>query len=220
MPEVKKHLVDQNAARISMSMDLIRGLQFSHVLELGAGDFSFRTRFAENEAFRWTSADFSGQPDVRVDLNVPKVSLPFADGSVDLVIATQLLEHLLWPQTLLRECWRVMSARGSILISVPNIVSLSYRLSWLLGRIPSCAACGNLPNGLGPTTYCNEESEYVGGHVIDFNMERITSLLVQTGFRVDKIQGSGLYWRKQILPAWLLPASLASNIIVLASRRG
>ena len=48
------------------------------------------------------------------------VHLPFADGSVDAVVALQVIEHL-WDQPgFLRECRRILRPAGTLLLSTPN----------------------------------------------------------------------------------------------------
>jgi SAM-dependent methyltransferase len=152
-------------------------------------------------------------------MNLENMILPVKAESFDLIICTEVLEHLLWPQKLLKEAMRVLCNSGKILLSVPNITSLTYRVSWLLGHIPSCASSGNLPLGLGSTAYEKPNGGLVGGHVIDFNIKRIVSLLRSTGFNVVTVRGSGIIWHKQLLPHWFVPVSLSSNIICLAEKK-
>lgn len=68
-------------------------------------------------------------PDIRVvrgDLQ----RLPFADGSVEVVVTLQVIEHL-WDQPgFLRECARVLAPAGTIIVSTPN------RLTFSPGREP------------------------------------------------------------------------------------
>ncbi|MFC1828174.1 methyltransferase domain-containing protein [Thermodesulfobacteriota bacterium] len=185
------------------------------VLEIGAGDYSFN--YLEGSKL-WIKIDFSPPCDVIFDFNIQKLNLPFISGSFDLIICTQVLEHLLWPQQLLKECHRILASNGRILISVPNVVSLTYRIAWLLGRIPSCAASGNLPVELGSTSYRNKEGSLVGGHVIDFNNKRTFRLLESCNFKILTVKGSGIIWKKQIIPHQLVPSNLSSDIICLAEK--
>jgi len=207
------------SARIVVTEELIASARPRFVLELGAGDFSFETMRHALPVVRWTKADFQPPCDVVCDLNRPEFHLPFADASFDMVIMTELIEHLLWPHLLLRETHRVLGAGGHLIVSVPNCVSLSYRLAWLWGHVPSCAAAGNLPAPLGMTAYPVAGGGTIAGHVIDFNWARLKALLVHEKFDPVCVRGSGLYWYRQWLPPWALPARWASNLIVKAVRR-
>jgi len=203
--------------RLTVSETMIRGLRPHNVLEIGAGDFSF-DYMRNMAAGAWIKADFALPCDVICDFNSVSLSLPFSDQQFDLIICTEVLEHLLWPQQLLKEAHRVLTPKGKIIVSVPNITSLSYRFAWLMGRIPSCAASGNLPPELGSTAYRKNDESLVGGHVIDFDLKRLQGLLNLTGFKAVIIRGSGIIWHRQILPHWLVPPSLSSNIICLAEK--
>jgi hypothetical protein len=129
-----------------------------------------------------------------------------------------LFENLFWPQRLLKEISRVLVYEGKLLASVPNVTSLTYRLAWLMGRIPSCAASGNLPLELGSIACSKGDGELIRGHVIDFNMKIILGLLKLSGFRMVIVRGSGIIWYRQILPSWIVPTPLSSNIICLAEK--
>ena len=166
----------------------------------------------------WIRADLAPPCTIVADFNTEEGCLPFHSHCFDIVICTEVLEHLLWPQRLLTECHRVLSAQGCMVISVPNMVSLTYRFAWLMGRIPSCAAGGNMPFEMVRTSYQKESGGYVAGHVVDFNRERLSCLLESCGFKMTCTKGSGIFWHRQILPHWLVPTNLASNIICLAKK--
>ena len=205
------------SGRITVTENIIKDLNVRKVLEIGAGDYSFD--YTKNsKSISWIKADFAKPCDVICDFNSDRLILPFAGGEFDLVICTEVVEHLFWPQRVLKESHRVLSHGGKILVSVPNVNSLTYRLAWLIGRIPSCAASGNLPRELGSTAYSKGHGELIGGHVIDFNMKRILGLLELSGFRTVVTCGSGIIWHRQILPHWIVPPSLSSNIICVAEK--
>ncbi|MDQ7857904.1 MAG: class I SAM-dependent methyltransferase [Armatimonadota bacterium] len=60
--------------------------------------------------------------------------LPFADDSVDLVVAGEILEHLPFPEVLVSEAARVLVPTGTLLGSTPNALRLKNRLRFALGR--------------------------------------------------------------------------------------
>ena len=59
--------------------------------------------------------------------------LPIADEQVDLILVTDLLEHTIIPERVLRECLRVLRPGGQMVVTVPNLVSYNNRLSILSG---------------------------------------------------------------------------------------
>ncbi len=49
-----------------------------------------------------------------------ELELPFADGSIDMVLLAHTLEYSEQPVQLLQEIWRVLSPSGQLLVLVPN----------------------------------------------------------------------------------------------------
>jgi SAM-dependent methyltransferase len=62
--------------------------------------------------------------------------LPFDEGSFDVVVAGELLEHVRDPERLAREVERVLRPGGTFVGSVPNAFRVKNRLRFLLGRKP------------------------------------------------------------------------------------
>jgi len=70
-------------------------------------------------------------------VDVEKDLFPFQDGSIDLIIANQILEHtkeLFW---IFHEISRTLKPGGRLIIGVPNLASLHNRILLLIGRQPS-----------------------------------------------------------------------------------
>jgi len=61
-------------------------------------------------------------------------ALPFADGVFDTVICSEILEHILCPDQLLREILRVLKPGGRVILTVPNLHCFRNRLDVLLGK--------------------------------------------------------------------------------------
>jgi len=62
--------------------------------------------------------------------------LPFADGTFDVVVAGELLEHLAVPKAVVDEGRRVLAPGGRLVGSVPNAFRLKSRLRFAVGRHP------------------------------------------------------------------------------------
>jgi SAM-dependent methyltransferase len=70
-------------------------------------------------------------------LDLERDRLPFESGSVDIVIANQVLEHtkeLFW---IAHEVSRVLRVGGSFVVGVPNLASLHNRVLLAFGRQPT-----------------------------------------------------------------------------------
>jgi len=70
---------------------------------------------------------------VVVNLNT-STGLPFADRTFDLVVCSDILEHLLEPLIVLNEAIRVLRDDGVVVISVPNHFYWPMRLRLLFGK--------------------------------------------------------------------------------------
>ena len=70
-------------------------------------------------------------------IDIERDALPFANGTVDIIIANQVLEHtkdIFW---IFHEISRVLKVGGSLIVGVPNLASLHNRILLALGRQPS-----------------------------------------------------------------------------------
>jgi 2-polyprenyl-3-methyl-5-hydroxy-6-metoxy-1,4-benzoquinol methylase len=68
------------------------------------------------------------------DLEDPSIFDSFADGSFDVAVFGDVLEHLRDPLPVLRRARRLLAPGGSVVISVPNVAHGDVRLSLLAGR--------------------------------------------------------------------------------------
>jgi len=89
------------------------------VLDLGAGeDPTYRGLLPLAEGAQVLTVDLFPGPEVAVTADFAR-SLPLRSGSVEAVLALNLLEHLYQPQVLLRETARVLRPGGALLLYVP-----------------------------------------------------------------------------------------------------
>ncbi|MFN2468620.1 MAG: class I SAM-dependent methyltransferase [Gaiellaceae bacterium] len=105
--------------------------------------------------------------------------LPFADASADVVLAGEILEHVVDTEGFLREIGRVLAAGGAVSLSTPNILWWKHRLSLLAGRYPDALEY-RLRYG----------DDF--GHVRLFGPGELRGLLEEVGFRDVRIVGKRL----------------------------
>ncbi len=105
--------------------------------------------------------------------DVIKDGLPFPDEEMDVIYAGAFIEHLYDPEFFLRECHRVLMETGILILSTPNIASLTSRLRMLLGR--------------GPKFYSSALGWEFGGHIRIFTSRTLTRLLEENGFAVEEM---------------------------------
>ncbi len=75
---------------------------------------------------------------VQCDLErgIPAAGSEWQDGSFDRILLLDVLEHLKAPEPLLADCRRLLSERGALIVSTPNIANITVRLALLFGRFP------------------------------------------------------------------------------------
>jgi 2-polyprenyl-3-methyl-5-hydroxy-6-metoxy-1,4-benzoquinol methylase len=99
--------------------------------------------------------------------------------SVDLVLAAEIIEHVVDTQGFLAEIYRVLRPGGAVLVSTPNVLWWKYRLDLLLGRYPDLLDY-RLRYG---TDF---------GHVRVFTPALLRELTTEAGFRLARMAGKRL----------------------------
>lgn len=105
--------------------------------------------------------------------------LPFDDDSADVVLAGEILEHMVDTESFLREVRRILRRSGAIVLSTPNILWWKHRLRLLAGRYPDALEYRSL--------YGDDF-----GHVRIFAPGPLRTLLADTGFADARVIGSRL----------------------------
>lgn len=153
------------------------------------------------------------------DLDLEQETVPLDDGSADLVLAFGLLEHLKWYDHVLTECYRLLSNRGILWITVPNLGSYVNRLALVAGYQPRNVELSKTrAQGLLPFYPHNKPI----GHVHAPTRRALMELVDHVGFDVLSTRGFGPYQDRrtvQILDYVLgWHPSLARRIAVMARR--
>jgi 2-polyprenyl-3-methyl-5-hydroxy-6-metoxy-1,4-benzoquinol methylase len=71
---------------------------------------------------------------LELDLNQISDTGPFFPHLFDVVIAADVLEHLLEPERVLRSLAKSLKPNGLVIVSLPNVANFSIRTSLLFGR--------------------------------------------------------------------------------------
>lgn len=128
-------------------------------------------------------------PEQKVDIiNLNKQTLPYHDGSFDLVTATEVIEHIENPRFLLREVSRVLKPGGIFVLSTPNVLNLNSRLRYLWFGFPEL---------FGPLSLRDRMLESCAGHISPVSYFYLHHGLHEAKFAevsldVDRFQRSGL----------------------------
>jgi SAM-dependent methyltransferase len=119
-------------------------------------------------------------------LDVSYSSLPNQDGTVDLVVMSEVLEHLLDPDHALDEIQRVLKPGGLLVLTTPNLASWFNRLLLLAGVQPLYTETGT-EWVLGRGRWLPRSRPV--GHVHLFVLSALRELLALHRFEVLGVQG-------------------------------
>lgn len=94
------------------------GLRDGKALDYGCGTGPYRDLLPAGVAY--SGADLPGNP--AADLRIaPDGAVPAPDGSFDVVLSTQVLEHVAEPDAYLREAFRLLRPGGTLLLSTHGL---------------------------------------------------------------------------------------------------
>ena len=135
-------------------------------------------------------------------LDIEKQRLPGEDGTYDIVIANQVLEHTKNIYWIVSEAARILRPDGLFIVGVPNLASLHNRLLLLFGEQPAAI-------------------DVLGPHVRGFTLGGLKRFLETGGFfRVEANAGGNFYPFPPPLSRWLSRAlpGMSVGLFVRAKR--
>jgi SAM-dependent methyltransferase len=162
------------------------------IVDLGCGDGSaLAVAAGPHPAHRFVGIDWSGDALRRaqalgltvVRAGVTAPGLPVADGAADVVIMSELIEHLVDPDAAVAEARRVLRADGSLLLSTPNLAAWYNRGLLALGIQPVFSEV-SLHGVFG------RPGRVVAGHLRLFTRRALTEFLAAQGFRCVTVAGA------------------------------
>jgi len=130
-----------------------------------------------------------------IEQDLSKETWNIADVSMDLVVASMVLEHIPDTDFILQEMYRVLRPGGHVLINVPNQGALVYVLMLLFTLNPPMNMVSNFYYGLGNPLSKNrfkKSAEYGSqgyGHLRLFATRAMNDLLKVHGFKVEYNHG-------------------------------
>jgi len=118
-----------------------------------------------------------------VRAGVEEASLPLASAVADVVIMSELIEHLVDTDAALDEAWRVLKPGGSLLLSTPNLAAWYNRGLLAVGMQPVFSEV-SLRGVFG------RPGSQVAGHLHMFTRRALTGLLTARGFQPVRVAGA------------------------------
>lgn len=124
-------------------LGVVGSLSGLRVIDVGCGDGTL----LEKAAARWPTAELWGvdvvpserpiqRRGIRVVVADLRGDLPFQNQSMDLVISTETLEHLVDPDRCLKEMRRIIRPGGRVVVTIPNATGY-FPFHYLGWKIPT-----------------------------------------------------------------------------------
>lgn len=154
------------------------------VLDIGTTPFTFfiKRTFPHYEVWTLDRTRLLKQRCQRADVrlvacDLDEGRLPFEDELYDVVVFTEVLEHVFAPPTeILKEVRRILKPSGKLILGVPNIARLSKRVKLLVGLSP-------LP---GADHQMNKDWQHGHGHIHEYTRRELLSICRSTRLKILK----------------------------------
>jgi 2-polyprenyl-3-methyl-5-hydroxy-6-metoxy-1,4-benzoquinol methylase len=156
----------------------------------GRGWTLYGTDFSES-GIRIAAQSFPEIHFIQADLSNPQASLPQAledlAGNVDLILSTEVIEHLYYPKQFLQRSFRMLKPGGKIILSTPYHGYLKNL---------ALAASGEMDRHF--TVMWDH------GHIKFWSRKTLTEALTDAGFRDIEFDGAGripYLWKSMVMAA-------------------
>ncbi len=142
---------------------------------------------------------------LQADLNR---SIPLVESSIDVIIATDVLEHLVDPYAFVGEMYRVLKPGGYIVLDTPNLASWHNIFALLIGVQPFSGPnittmedadisivrqMHRATHGLKEGSYNNYTEKELTRHIVVVAYVSLLRLLKHHGFLIEQVHGFGYY---------------------------
>jgi SAM-dependent methyltransferase len=114
--------------------------------------------------------------------------LPFRNGLLDMVTSFDTIEHLISPDTLVKEVHRVLKQDGLFALATPNLADIYSRLAFLAGYVPFSYNPSDRRVG---TAFTHATCK--GEHKSVFTHRALQEMLQYYGFRIRSKAGYSYY---------------------------
>ncbi len=119
-------------------------------------------------------------------LNLNEEKLPYSNDYFDVVLFEEVIEHLVNPDNVLEEIFRVLKPKGYVLITTPNLGYWVNRLVILFGYQPFWTETSTKYN---TGKFRKNLAEPISGHLRLYTLKALKELIRLYGFSVVKQKG-------------------------------
>jgi 2-polyprenyl-3-methyl-5-hydroxy-6-metoxy-1,4-benzoquinol methylase len=175
------NLVSPQEPRLQKIAPMVRTHKPGILLDLGCGDGGFSCQFL-NDGWTVHGVDLTAeqiqlaqQKGVQAKSCDISKGFDFPDRTLDLITASEVIEHLVDTDFFLDEAWRTLKPGGVLILTTANLASLNNRFRLWLGMYPTFMDYG-VREGV--------------GHVRYYTMPILKKQLRDHGFVISRTMGS------------------------------
>jgi methionine biosynthesis protein MetW len=203
--------------RYDDAINMINGIgKKNSVLDIGCGGGYLLTKLVDcfdvlkgidvsDVAINNSNEEIKNLTQIELSVQNADMGLSFSDETFDCVVSLAVIEHVIDVFGVLKEINRVLKPGGYLVVSVPNIAYVKHRVRLLFGKLPVTSSIYNW-----------ESDNWDGGHFHYFTHKTFQKLLEYSGFKIEKVSGSGFFavFRR------LYPSLLVGDISIVAKKIG
>lgn len=142
------------------------------ILDIGSSNNFLEKYIKEENKIKYIGIDITGSPTI---LSNVENGLPFRNNSFHIVIASEIIEHIIDTDLFLKECKRVLKQNGILILTTPNLGSWINRIRLLFGKQPQYCE------------YTLRESD--AGHVRCYTASALIKQLKEHYFEILNLEG-------------------------------
>ncbi|KKU83650.1 MAG: hypothetical protein UY11_C0015G0013 [Candidatus Amesbacteria bacterium GW2011_GWC2_47_8] len=192
------HTLRSKAKFHKFYLQAITGRAFPKILDIGCPKAKYLGIDVSSKAITIAKSLSRKRGEKNVDFQIVDGNkpLPFSDKSFDIIYALELIEHLKTPAQFFAEVRRVLKDNGVFIVSTPNADTFLNKISrWLppslsqalnQARLQDFARHGT-SSPITPIVWDRD------AHISLWGFSKWRSTLVQSGFKLDCIEGSSFY---------------------------
>lgn len=183
---------DRGRVQLRLLRDALAGRTDATIVDLGCGEGTLCHRAAAEVpdgiviGLDWTEASLrmaSSRGTAVVLAGLDDADLPFADGSVDAVMISEVIEHLVHVDHAMAEARRILVPGGLLLLSTPNLGAWFNRILLLFGVQPVFSEVSQIG------VFGRPGSE-LAGHLRLFTRRALRDFLRAHGFERIRLRGA------------------------------
>jgi len=226
LPGAAHHALNNDRTRKALSF--LKECKPRDILELGFEDPVLSQVIIKNSGANYVGVDISDASIKAaknsginvIQLDVSREELPFEHDSFDLVLCSEVIEHLYDPDFAVEQLKRVLRPQGKIIITTPNLAAWYNRLLLLAGIQPVHSEVST-SRVLGRRLSMLGQGGSPVGHIRLFTLPGLSDFVNLHGLTLLRIQGYSLEFVRNLrfLDRFFSNfPSLASGFIVLLEK--